>query len=246
MGQDIVTKQVLVLNGSKPRRCLSCGRSDIGRKRYCSIECRQNLRHQLTMRSGLLQALNTRYATFYFSDLQITMDILTYGSKEICSFFYPRTPKRSPGKDFNSMAEILGILWWAEQRRTAKRYLATHHILNLAVRNHVSPEAVKPPTIHTPSFKPAVLNHLNLEKVTLSSDMQKAVKDAYRRQVKIHHPDVGGDAGMFRKVHMAYEDMIQWIKNPNFIKHRGFPDKWLYEGDRNHWYQPAPLHTVGN
>ncbi len=37
-------------------------------RRYCSIKCRQHLRQKLNMRSGLLQTLNTRYATFYFSE----------------------------------------------------------------------------------------------------------------------------------------------------------------------------------
>ncbi len=243
MKQDISTLPVPVVKGSKIRKCLSCGTTEnIGRRRYCSVSCRQHLRQRLDMRSGLLQALNTRYATFYFSDLRIILDILPHGSKEICSFDFPRTPGRNPGKDFSSMAEILGKLWWAEQRRTNKRYLASFHVLDLAVRNRVSLESVKPPVVLTPALKPGSLAHLHLEKVKFNApEMQKAIKDAYRRQVKIHHPDIGGDAGMFRKVHQAYEDLLNWTKNPDFIRHRGFPDKWFYEGDRNRWVQPAPL-----
>ena len=198
------------------------------------------------MRIGLLQALNARYATFYFSDLLIVMDVLPYGYKEICSFFYPRTAGKNPGEDFSRMADILGETWWAEQRRTKKRYFASLHVLEMAVRNHVPARSVKPQIIHTPAVRPASLIYLNLEKSNLDSpELRKIIRDAYRRQVKIHHPDLGGEAGMFRKIHQAYEDLIRWAENPNFIRHRGFPDKWFYEGDNGRWVQPTPLHTKG-
>jgi ribosomal protein S14 len=238
---------VPVSKGKEPNRCLSCGTTEnIGRRRYCSIDCRQRLRQKLDMRCGLLQALNTRYATFYFSDLLIIMDVLPCGHKEIRSFFYPRTPGRSPGEDFSRMSDILGETWWAEQRRTKKRYFASLHVLDMAVRNHVPPQSVKPPIVHTPAITPASLVYLNLEKSNLASpELRKIVRNAYRRQVKIHHPDLGGDAAMFRKIHQAYEDLIRWAENPNFIRHRGFPDKWFYEGDKNRWIQPTPLQPQG-
>ena len=49
--------------GLEQNRCLSCGASEnLGRRRYCSISCRQRLRQKLNVRTGLLRALNTRYA----------------------------------------------------------------------------------------------------------------------------------------------------------------------------------------
>ena len=48
------------------------------------------------MRVGLVQALNVRYATFYFSDLFIAMDLLPYGYNDIFSFFYPRSLDKTP------------------------------------------------------------------------------------------------------------------------------------------------------
>lgn len=198
------------------------------------------------MRCGLMQALNTRYATFYFSDLMIIMDVLPYGYKEIRSFFYPRTPGKNPGEDFGRMADILGETWWAEQRRTKKRYCATLHVLNQAARNLVPPQAVKPKILHTPDIKPASLIYLNLEKSNLDSpELRKIIRGAYRRQAKMHHPDLGGDAVMFRKIHQAYEDLIRWAENPVFIRHRGFSDKWFYEGDKERWIQPTPIHPRG-
>ncbi|MBN2437497.1 MAG: J domain-containing protein [Deltaproteobacteria bacterium] len=238
---------VPVADVKEPKRCLSCGATEhLGRRRYCSIDCRQKLRQRLDMRIGLLQALNTRYATFYFSDLLIIMDVLPHGYKEICSFFYPRTPGKNPGEDFGRMADILGETWWAEQRRTKKRYFATLHVLNRAARNRVPPQAVKPKILHTPDVRPASLVYLNLEKSNLDSpELRKIIRDAYRRQAKIHHPDLGGDAVMFRKIHQAYEDLIRWAENPIFIRHRGFSDKWFYEGDKERWAQPTPIHPRG-
>jgi len=51
----------LIKDSSQARRCLSCGTTaNMKRRRYCSIECRQKLRHNLNMRTGLLQVLQTR------------------------------------------------------------------------------------------------------------------------------------------------------------------------------------------
>ena len=247
MKDEMNSLPVHLIRGKEPNRCLSCGTTEnIGRRRYCSVDCRQRLKVRLDMRSGLLQALNTRYATFYFSDLLIVMDLLPHGDREIRSFFFPRTPGKKPGDDFSRMADILGEQWWAEQRRTKKRHYATLHVLGLGLRNQVPLQSVKPPLVHTPSVTAASLVYLKLEKSNLDSpELMKIIKDAYRRQVKIHHPDLGGDAGMFRKIHRAYEDLIRWAENPNFIRHRGFPDKWFYEGDKNLWVRPTPLQSHG-
>jgi hypothetical protein len=48
---------------------------------------------------------------------------------------------------------------------------------------------------------------------------------------------------MFLKIHKAYEELLHWAENPNFIRHRGFPDKWFFEGDKNRWVQPTPLNV---
>ncbi len=231
----------------EPRKCLSCGTTEnMGRKRYCSIECRQKLRQRLDMRCGLLQALNTRYATFYFSDHLIILDILTYGDREIYSFLYPRTPGKSPGEDFSKMANILGENWWDEQRRTRKRYYAMLHVLNGAVRNRVPTQAVKPYIAQMPAVKSSSLVYLDIEKSALnSSELRQIIRDAYRRQAKIHHPDLGGDAEMFLKIYNAYEELINWANNPSFMRRRGFSDKWFYVGEQDRWHQPTPLPKKG-
>ena len=91
------------------RRCLSCGTDEnLGRRKYCSIHCRQKLRYTLDLRTGLLKTLNTRYATFYFTDTMIAMDVLPYNSKEIFSFIFPLSSGKKPAEDYCIISEILG------------------------------------------------------------------------------------------------------------------------------------------
>lgn len=224
-------------------RCLSCGTTEnIGRRRYCSIECRQRLHFKLEMRTGLVRALNTRYATFYFSDEIIVMDMLPYDSRNIYSFSYPRSPDKKPAEDFSHMADLLGNLWWAEKRRTNKRYIASYHVLEQAFRNRVAIRSVKPIMVKVPSIKVNSLTELDIDKSVLTSpDLQKIVKNAYRRQAKEHHPDLGGDVIKFRRINQAYEELTVWARSPTYSKRCGFPDKWFYNGHTNRWTKPLPL-----
>ena len=87
-----------------------------------------------------------------------------------------------------------------------------------------------------------VLNYLEIKKADLhSDDLVKIIKNAYRRQVKIHHPDLGGQAANFSKIHDAYKELLHWADNPIFIRRRGFPDKWYYSGENKKWVQPTPV-----
>lgn len=226
--------------GSRRNHCLSCGTTvNIGRRRYCSPACRRRLLYKLDMRTGLIQALNIRYATFYFSDAFIVMDMLPYGTREIFSFFYPRSPGRVPAEDFSDMADTLGDSWWGEKRRTNKRYLASRFVLEQAIRNRICESGVKPLSKHIPNFKGKSLSFLNIDRSDLDSpDLGQIIKNAYRRQAKLHHPDLGGDADTFRRIHQAYEELLCWSKNPTFRRRRGFPDKWFYDGSTNKWIQP--------
>jgi hypothetical protein len=226
----------------KINRCLSCGTTEnMGRKRYCSADCRLRLRLKLDMRTGLIQALNTRYATFYFSDRLIIMDLLPFGSNEVFSFFHPRTPGQNPADAFSRMANLLGDIWWAEKRRTNKRYMASRMGLEQAIRNDWT-GTFRPEEIRIPAVRGISLIHLKLERSSLeSADAQEVIKSAYRRQAKTHHPDMGGDAETFRRIHAAYEELLTWTENPTFMKKRGFPDKWFYDGYRNKWLQPSRL-----
>jgi hypothetical protein len=210
-------------------------------RKYCSIRCRQNLRQKLNTRSGLLQALNTRYATFYFSDTSIIMDVLPHGHKEIFRYTQTRTSGQKPAEDFSKMTNILGNAWWEEEKRTNRKYLASRRVLELATRCAVSIMSVRPGVMKIPNVRMESLNYLEIDKAELrSADLRKIVKNAYRRLAKVHHPDSGGHALGFRKLHDAYKELLHWAENPTFTRRRGFPDRWFYDGENKHWVQPMP------
>ena len=229
-------------DGVPKNRCLSCGTSEnMDRRRYCSVECRQQLRYHLNLRTGLLRALNTRYATFYFTQAIIILDVLPYGSAELFSYILPRTPGRKPVDDFCNLSNILGNAWWAERNRTNKRYLATRFLLEKAKNKTVDPLSIKPVEVREPVKLKKSLMFLKLNKSDLNSPgLHRKIKSAYRKQAMRHHPDLGGDAAVFRKLHDAYEQIIKWSEHPVFIRRRGFPDKWFYDGGTVRWVQPAP------
>ena len=228
--------------GGEANRCMSCGtRDNMKRRRYCSIDCRQKLRQKLNMRTGLLKALNVRYATFYFTEIVVVMDVLLYGSSDLLSFIYPRTHGKRPGEDFSDMANLLGNLWWAEKNRSNKAYRASQQVLGRANKNNGDLDTIKPVQLAIPAVKGASLLHLRLRKSDLNTDgYVKIIKKTYREQAKKHHPDLGGNSVAFRKIHKAYEDLLEWAENPTFIRRSGFSDKWFYSGEQSRWVQPLP------
>ncbi len=229
----------------KTSGCLSCGKqAGLGKRRYCSVACRQRLRYQLNVRTGLLKALNTRYATFYFTDHMLIMDVLPYHESRIYSFLFPRGPSKTPAQDFVQMSNMLGNAWWNEKRRTRKAYLASRHVLENAQRSNTALRTVQPMEIRIPSLKgnPKSLLYLKLNRSDLDrSELKSVIKSAFRRQARQHHPDTGGDESLFRKIYRAYEELVSWADKPTFRRRSGFPDKWFYNGENNRWVQPAPI-----
>jgi hypothetical protein len=243
MRKKATINKITVTAERKQNRCLSCGKTEnMKNRRYCSILCRQKLRQKLNTRSGLLQALNTRYATFYFSDTLITMDVVPHGSKEIFKFTHPRMTGHKPGDDFSKLTNILGSAWWEEEKRTNRKYLASRRVMEFATRHPGSSLSFRPQKMTMPAVEKKYLECLAIDKLQLSSpDLRRIIKNAYRQQAKIHHPDIGGSAATFRKTHEAYKELLLWAENPNFIKRRGFPDKWFYDGENKRWVQPMPV-----
>jgi hypothetical protein len=214
----------------------------MARRKYCSLECRQRLRYHLNLRTGLLKALQTHYATFYFTDYKIVLDVLPYGSQDLYSFIYPRTRGKKPVDDYTTMANLLGNAWWAEKRRTNKRYLATQHLLEIAQHRQPHSGTVRPLVAREPTRVAGSLAFLRLTRSDLvSSQLHRKIKSAFRRQAMRYHPDQGGDAVLFRKLQEAYEQLVHWADNPTFTSRRGFPDKWFYDGSTNRWIQPTPI-----
>jgi len=226
-----------------PGVCLSCGQVLAkGCRRYCSTACRQTLRQRLTMRTGLLKAINTRFATFYFTKTVIVLDVLPHGSRQIHSFILARSQGKTPGDDFSRMANLMGNAWWQEKNRTRRHYLASRHLLEMARCRQEPLSAVRPNQIRTPFVRRQSLVLLMLDAKALTGpNVAQRIKSAFRRAAKHHHPDIGGDQGDFVRLHQAYEHLLDWAENPVFQNRRGFADKWFYDGNTNRWVQPAPL-----
>ena len=232
---------------SPENRCLSCGtRENMGRRRYCSIQCRQRLRFKLSLRTGLLRALNTRYATFSFTEQVVILNVLPYDDRRIFSFICRRARRRTPAEDFSRLADLLGNVWWEERRRSQKKYLANRSVFNQAVPSAAGIEEVLPLETNIPSVNGNFLIRLQIGRTELKSPaLKNIIKSAYRLQVKKHHPDLGGSSAMFRKIQAAYEELLQWSESPTFVMRRGFPDKWFYNGQTNRWVQPTAAATGG-
>jgi hypothetical protein len=196
----------------------------------------------LNLRTGLLKALNIRFATFYFTADTIMLDVMAFGAKDIFSFMYPRSARRKPAGDFCRLADVLGNAWWAEKQRTNRKYLASRQVFKQAQRYEPNCDVVAPIEIKIPNVKDKALITLKLGKSVLDSpELYRTIKMAYRQQAMKHHPDRGGDAVSFRRIHQAYEELLNWAENPSFVRRRGFPDKWFYDGIANRWVQPTPL-----
>ncbi len=238
--QEAARQYVPSVNARSVRRCLACG--DVlppRNRRYCALTCQQYLLASLNRRTGLLQTLNTRYATFYFTDFAIMMDLLLYNSDQIFSYMLPRSPGKKPVEDFCELSNSLGTLWWNERERTKKRYVASEHVLQRARKSDAPAGVVMPVSFCLPSVRSGNLVTLELKAEDLApANLELRIKSAYRRQVKKHHPDMGGSPELFLKIQEAYEALNDWAKRPSFIQRRGFPDKWLYQGAYNRWIKP--------
>jgi len=196
----------------------------------------------LNNRTGLLNALNTRYGVFYFTDYVIIMDILPCDTREIFSFIYPRTPGKEPADDFCKLSNSLGSAWWDERKRSNRKYLANRHVLERAHSNTDKTGSIVPLETRNPSVRGTALISLRLDRSDLESPtLKKTIKQSFRTRAKRHHPDLGGDSAMFRRIHNAYEELMNWAESPTFTTRRGFQDKWFYSGQRNRWVQPTPL-----
>lgn len=230
-----------VVPAASRRICLSCGIPIDLKRRYCSVACRQLLHTKLDRRTGLLAALNTRYATFHFTSTEVVLTLLPFDSREIFSYIHPRRGNGTPGDDFCRLADRLSGSWWKENHKTQRRYLASRTILGMADRRSRITDPVKPMETRRPVLAGRSLSCLRLSRADLDSpDCIEAIKKAFRAQALRHHPDRGGRAEMFRKIFTAYRDLVAWAENPTFSRRIGFHDRWFYDGRQNRWVQPTP------
>jgi len=220
------------------KQCPSCGTSDIlGRRRYCSQECRQQLFRRLHILSGLLRALGTQYATFSFTNSSLILDIKPQGSKRVYRFMYHRLHKQKPSQALYHFTDELGNVWWDKKNRTGKRYQASQQVLNMAIKDTICLDAVIPFEVKSPIRVKKFLASLRLTHKDLQSDhAHQIVKSAYRKQAFNHHPDRGGNSATFRKINSDYKKVINWLKSPVLQIHKGIPGKWYFDGKK--WKTP--------
>ena len=218
--------------------CHSCGTDkNMGRRKYCSRECRQKLVWRLEVAASLLRALHTRYATFSFTHETLIFHVVASGSPHVYSYLWKRTPGKKPADDLGNLVEQLGKQWWEEHERRQSRHQASKTVLEQARTSMVKPGQVRPVDMTSPKVSQKYLSILKLKKTeVIGPDAKQAVRTAYRKQVMAHHPDHKGDAALFRKVHEAYEEMKEWLENPVVRSQRGLPDKWSYDGRK--WAPP--------
>ena len=238
--QEAAHQFVPSVNAKSVRRCLACGAILPPRnRRYCTMACPEYLLASLNRRTGLLQTLGTRYATFYFTNFAIMMDLLLYDSEQIFSYMLPRSTGKKPVEDFCELSNILGTLWWNERDRTKKRYMATRQVLDQACKLDAPVGTVMPVSFNVPSIRAGSLIILELRSEDLApANLELRIKSAFRRQAKKHHPDLGGSSETFLKIQEAYETLSNWARRPTYVRRKGFPDKWLYQGAYNRWIKP--------
>jgi len=225
------------------RRCVACGTENIkpGR-RYCSKECRQKLQWTLALSKGLLQTLNTRYATFSFNDYYVALDIMPTWSKSISRFVYAREAGHTPALALKELILEAGKEWHAKRSSRISRSLSSQSILEANVEQSIHPDTIKPAANRMPKLsveQKKALHHLNIPMDALIfGDYAKEIKRAYRVMAKLHHPDTGGDGERFKAINEAHESMLEWVESPRFQSNSALPGCWSYNGYKNRWSPP--------
>lgn len=228
---------------SKRGKCLSCG--DICnnlRRRYCSGECRKQMLWVLSLSKGLLSILNTRYATFSFSNSQVILDILPSWSKDISRFTEKRMPGNKPADDLKNLILQSGRDWHELIHNNKSRSFASLFLLNKTSDKRLPAETLKPDSRLRPKFsrreKESVkLLDLAIDDLILAGHKSR-IKSAYKKLAKVHHPDVGGDPEKFKKLNDAHQQMLIWAENPQFTSKKALVDCWSFDSSTNKWTPP--------
>jgi hypothetical protein len=229
---------------SKAKACPACGQTGFpGRRKYCSPACRQRLLDKLAVLSGLLQALRVRYATFSFTRETLVLNLVIWGYGPVYTFLWERSANRKPSEDLMDMTEILGREWWNEHNHRNSRHQACLHIMEKARTGLTGREQVRPLCTRSPRVNRKHLAVLALSRSQIAgSDATACIKSAFRRQALRHHPDLDGNPEVFLKVHSAYQELLEWVRDPVMTRQTGLPEKWTYNGRR--WIPPPTLKNL--
>ena len=143
------------------------------------------------MHTGLLQALAARYATFYFTDTIIALNVLLRVDRSSASFF--RANGKKPWTTVPAHVQPIGNAWWEGCARPRSATSPPANYLAKARPKDGDINSVRPDGgAGAGAAFGQSMTYLKLHK-GLSANLQY-IKRAFRRQAKEHHPDQGGDA----------------------------------------------------
>jgi hypothetical protein len=140
----------------------------------------------------------------------------------------------------NHMVFGLGEIWWSQKSKSNSTRYASEYILNQGHRFLFPYEQMFPLKIHSISQINHQLTLLKLDpnQVLHSTYPQDTVKSAYKQAALKSHPDLGGNAESFRKVHQAYLDLLEWLKKPTYSCRQGLPGQWCFVAWQSRWLSP--------
>ncbi|MFH1351152.1 MAG: J domain-containing protein [Pseudomonadota bacterium] len=225
------------------RSCLACGTNKIkAGRRYCTKDCRQQMLWVLSLSKGLLKAFNARYAAFSFNKSYIILDVLPIWAKEISRFSCKRSSGKKPADDLKRLILQSGKEWYHMINHKSSRSYASLFLLKRNNNERIAPESIKPNTKRRPKFskierESIKILQLKVEEV-LSEGHVYRIKSAYKNLAKIYHPDVGGDAEIFKKLNEAHHQLLLWADNPQFTSRKALMNSWSYDGSINRWTPP--------
>lgn len=223
----------------KEKVCLSCGVVLAGRKRrYCSKDCKGLLIFALGWLKNLLLPLNTNYATFAFTDSILIINILSFFSKEVSTFIFKRAAGKTPAQGLKEVCKTLNKEWYEKNLSSRSRRAASEHLLGTGIKDFIPRAYVTPISINSNSRISSKLTQFDLSLDDLEKNPLEQIKRAYRKEVKKHHPDYGGDPTDFINISEAYKDIRAFIKNPILRTRTGLPGTWSYDGSNYKWSAP--------
>lgn len=229
--------------GTQRRVCLSCGTTDMKRgRRYCSRECRQQILWVLSLSKGLLNVFNARYAAFSFNRGYVMLDVLPVWSNEISRFVRKRHSGKKPAEALKELILQSGAEWYHMISNNNSKSYASLCMLRKNHDSSIEPKSIKPEYKIRPRFskdeKTAMkMLQLKVEELMSVGQVQK-IRSSYKKLAKIHHPDIGGDEEIFKKLNEAHQQMLLWAERPQFTSRKALAHHWSYDGSTNKWTPP--------
>ena len=241
-------EKTVAIEKRKPKagenRCRACGETlPNRRRRYCSDDCRATLKRELWFSEALLRALNSRFATFRWTETKLILQVLPDNGAHVFCFFYKRTPGARPAVDLRNMTIELGEKWWKERKSTSSRYGASERVLQQAdvKKSKDTFSEFKRVTRIPKGVSSKSLSMLKIATRDLLKDnAEEVIKRAFKKQAMRTHPDRGGSDRDFIGVKRAFDELNVWIEDPVIEKKRqvGLPDSWVFDRSINRWYPP--------